>query len=196
MRCGKNANRRAFRVLAAFVVLGAPPALLRGQTAALVHSAQTPAAKRPAAPPFSLEGLDGRTITLARYRGSVVLLNFWATWCAPCRAEIPRLVELQNRYSPRARVVGISLDDDPAPVRPFYEKFRMNYPVAIGDAGLAEKYGRILGLPVTFLIDCAGRIAARHDGELDASRVEREIAPLLREADCRNPASTDGKQAR
>ena len=124
-------------------------------------------------------------------------MNFWATWCAPCRAEIPRLIELQKKYAGRGlRVLGISLDDDRAPVEPACEKLGLNYPVAIGDARLAERYGGILGLPVTFLIDCEGRIAARHDGEIDAARVEREIRPLLREGGCRNPAPPDGKRGR
>ena len=89
-------------------------------------------------------------------------------------------------------VIGISLDDDTSPVRPFSRELRMNYPVGVGDAALAERYGGILGLPVTFLIDCQGRIASKHEGEIDAL-FERKIPPLLREAGCRSPA---GNRAR
>jgi thiol-disulfide isomerase/thioredoxin len=175
------------RFLAALLILGAASA--RGGPAAAPPD-------RPEAPAFSLRDLDGHPISLARFRGSVVLLNFWATWCAPCRAEIPRLIALQKTLGGRGlRVVGISLDDDPAPVRPAYEELRMNYPVAIGDARLAERYGGILGLPATFLVDCDGRIASKHSGEIDAG-FEKTIRPLLREEGCRTPESTHRKRIR
>lgn len=133
----------------------------------------------PLAPDFSLTDLNGQTLQLSRYRGKVVLLNFWATWCAPCRSEIPRFVDLQNKRDKEGfEIIGISLDDDPNLVRTFYQQFRMNYPVAIGDAKLAEQYGGILGLPVSFLIGRDGRIHAKHAGEADISLIEREINSL------------------
>ena len=138
------------------------------------------AATHPFAPDFSVSDLSGQTLQLSRYRGKVVLLNFWATWCAPCRSETPRLVDLQNKYGGEGlQIVGISLDDDPRRVDAFDQQLRMNYPVAIGDAKLAEQYGGVLGLPVSFLIGRDGRICAKHTGEADISLIEREIKSLL-----------------
>jgi cytochrome c biogenesis protein CcmG, thiol:disulfide interchange protein DsbE len=132
------------------------------------------------APDFSVTDLSGQTLQLSHYRGKLVLLNFWATWCAPCRSEIPRFVDLQNKYGKEGlQIIGISLDDDPKPVRAFYQQLRMNYPVAIGDAKLAEQYGGVLGLPVSFLIGRDGRMYAKHVGESDTSQIEREIKSLL-----------------
>ena len=137
-------------------------------------------AESPLAPDFSITDLSGQTLQLSRYRGKVVLLNFWATWCAPCRSEIPRFVDLQNKYDGQGlRIIGISLDDDRKSVHTFYQQLRMNYPVAVGDATLAERYGGILGLPVSFLIGRDGRIYAKFEGETDSSRIERAIKSLL-----------------
>jgi cytochrome c biogenesis protein CcmG, thiol:disulfide interchange protein DsbE len=134
----------------------------------------------PLAPDFSVTDLNEQTLQLSRYRGKVVLLNFWATWCSPCRSEIPRFVELQNKYDKEGfEIIGISLDDDPKLVRAFYQQLRMNYPVAIGDAKLAEQYGGILGLPVSFLIGRDGGIYAKHAGEADISLIEQEVKSLL-----------------
>jgi thiol-disulfide isomerase/thioredoxin len=138
------------------------------------------AATHPFAPDFSLRDLDGQTLRLSRYHGKVVLLNFWATWCAPCRSEIPRFVDLQKKYGKEGlQIVGISLDDDPRPVSRFYQQSKMNYPVGIGDANLAEEYGGVIGLPVSFLVSRDGRIYAKYVGETDISRIEREIRSLL-----------------
>lgn len=138
------------------------------------------AVTHPLAPDFSVTDLSGQTLQLSRYRGKVVLLNFWATWCAPCRSEIPAFVDLQNEYQRRGlQVIGISLDDDQKPVHTFYQQLRMNYPVAIGDAKLAEQYGGILGLPVTFLIGRDGLIYAKYEGEVDSSLIERKMKSLL-----------------
>lgn len=134
----------------------------------------------PLAPDFSATDLSGQTLQLSNYRGKVVLLNFWATWCAPCRSEIPRFVDLQNKYDKEGlQIVGISLDDDIKLVHGFYQQLRMNYPVVIGDAKLAEQYGRALGLPVSFLIGRNGRIYAKHVGETVISQIEREVKSLL-----------------
>lgn len=145
-----------------------------------------PAAAQPAlkagsaAPAFSLQDLSGRPLSLAAYRGKVVLIDFWATWCVPCREEIPHFVAMQKKYGDRGlAVIGISMDDGPAPVVRFSRELQINYPVAMGDATLAERYGGILGLPVAFLIDRGGRIRWRHDGQTDAAVFEKEIVELL-----------------
>ncbi len=132
------------------------------------------------APVFSLLGLDHTRINLAHYRGKVVLLNFWATWCAPCRIEMPRFAEWQNRYGLQGfQVIAISIDDDDPPVRAFVRKLHLNYPVAMGTAHLGERYGGVLGVPVTFLIDRNGIVRSRFDGESDLHAVEAEVLKLL-----------------
>ena len=132
------------------------------------------------APDFSLTDLNGQPLNLASYRGKVVLLDFWATWCTPCRAEIPHFIEFQNNYSGQGfQVIGISMDDDLKPVQPFYKEFKMNYPVALGSDKLAQSYGGILGLPVTFLIDRDGRIAAKYVGAVDINTIDQAVKALL-----------------
>ncbi len=132
------------------------------------------------APGFALQDLEGRPLDLSASRGKVVLLDFWATWCTPCRDEIPHFVQFQNQYRNQGfQVIGISMDDDAQPVRTFYQQFNMNYPVALGNAKLAESYGGVLGLPVTFLINRDGRIAAKYVGATDMTTVEHEVQSLL-----------------
>jgi peroxiredoxin len=134
------------------------------------------------APDFSLSDLGHRQVSLSAYQGKVVLLNFWATWCAPCLDEIPRFRAWQLQNGQRGlQIVGISMDDEAAPVRTFYRKYRLNYPVLMGDENLGELYGGVLGLPVSFLIDRKGRIRYQHQGQTDLSLMEREIKHLLNE---------------
>lgn len=136
--------------------------------------------EHPLAPPFSLTDLSGKKLSLDDYKGKVVMLDFWATWCGPCRIEIPSFVELQARYGREGlAVIGISMDDGPDPVVDFYKEFKMNYPVALGDDRLAELYGGVLGLPTTFLIGRDGRIYRKHVGAADPALFEQEIKELL-----------------
>jgi len=133
------------------------------------------------APNFSLPQLAGAPLELSSYRGKVVLLDFWATWCEPCREEIPDFMALQRKYGPDGlQIIGVSMDDAPEPVRQFVKQFDMNYPVVMGNARIGELYGGVLGLPIAFLIGRDGRISAKHVGAVDIFAVEKEIVKLLR----------------
>ena len=151
---------------------------LIGQPAAYASS---PIPQRNAnAPGFSRTDLNHRQVSLAANRGKVILLNFWATWCAPCVAEIPRFAEWQREYGGRGlQVIAISMDDEEQPVRAAYQKYGLNYPVVMGDEKLGNLYGGILGLPVTLLIDRHGKIRFRHQGAADFALLEREIHYLI-----------------
>jgi cytochrome c biogenesis protein CcmG, thiol:disulfide interchange protein DsbE len=132
------------------------------------------------APDFTRTDLAGKTLSLRRYRGKIVLLNFWATWCGPCITELPTLEAWQNTYGAAGlQIVGVSMDDDSAPVKRAYEKYRLNYPVAMGDTQLAEIFGGVLGLPLSYLIDPDGRVVGRYQGELDLAQLESKIKSLL-----------------
>jgi len=137
--------------------------------------------KRTTTPPdFSLPDLSNKAVTLSSYHGEVVLLDFWATWCEPCRDETPHFVDIQNKYGPQGlQILGISMDDSSQPVRDFAQQYHVNYPLVMGTAKTGQLYGGILGLPVFYLIDRDGRIRARHIGPTDPSVLEKEIADLL-----------------
>ena len=133
------------------------------------------------APDFTLPQLDGHPLILSSYRGKVVLLDFWATWCTPCREETPHFVELQQEYGDRGlQIIGVSMDDGPEPVRDFHRQFHINYPIVMGTASTGELYGGVLGLPIAFLISRDGRISAKHMGATDPAVFEKEIQSLLR----------------
>jgi thiol-disulfide isomerase/thioredoxin len=137
-------------------------------------------ASHPLAPGFSLTDITGKPLLLSDYQGKVVVLDFWATWCGPCRIEIPSFIELQKRYASQGfTMIGISMDDSPEPVVDFYRQLQMNYPVAVGNDRLGELYGGMLGLPTTFLIGRDGRIYAKHVGATDPAVFEAEIKELL-----------------
>jgi len=131
---------------------------------------------------FTFKDLAGKPVTLSAYKGKVVLLDFWATWCPPCRKEIPGFVELYNTYKSRGLVViGVSMDEDTPDVKHFATQYKMNYPILLGfgrDADLKPAFGE-LPLPTSFVIASDGRICGRHDGLTAKEQVEREIAGLL-----------------
>jgi thiol-disulfide isomerase/thioredoxin len=134
----------------------------------------------PNAPAISLTDIEGKRLDLADYKGKVVVLNFWATWCGPCRIEIPGLMEMQNKYAHQGfSVIGISMDDESGSVVEFYKEFGMNYPVAVGNQRIGELYGGIFGLPTTFLIGRDGRIYAKHTGATNPVVIEDEVQQLL-----------------
>ena len=143
------------------------------------HPSRKPLGLVGPAPEFTLTDLANHPLNLSGLRGKVVVLDFWATWCGPCREEIPHFIALQSKYEPRLQVVGISMDDEEKPVREFQQQFKMNYPVAMGNPKVAEQYGGILGLPITFIIDRNGQIFARHLGATNVSVIEDEIQKLL-----------------
>jgi len=131
-------------------------------------------------PDFTTWDLVGKKVNLSSFGTRPVLLSFWATWCTPCLGEIPHFVAFQNQYREQGlQVIGISMDDGPKPVREFYQKFKMNYPVALGTEKLAEAYGGVLGLPVMFLIGRDGQVAAKYVGEVQMPVLEQEIKSLL-----------------
>jgi cytochrome c biogenesis protein CcmG/thiol:disulfide interchange protein DsbE len=133
------------------------------------------------APEFVRADLANKRLDLKAFRGKVILLNFWATWCAPCQVEMPTFVAWQGKYGPHGlQIIGVSMDDDPAPVRIAYRKLKLNYPVAVGDVKLGNLYGGVLGLPITFLIDRDGKIRAEFQGETDLSKIETQVQSLLR----------------
>ncbi len=132
------------------------------------------------APDFKLTTLDGKPVTLADSRGKVILLNFWASWCGPCRAEIPDLIELQNKYKGKLQILGLVVDDDDADaIKEFVEKFGINYPVAIASNETRIQYGGIAALPTSFVLDSEGRIVQKHEGLRDPILYETEIRSLL-----------------
>lgn len=135
------------------------------------------------APDFILPQLDGQDLRLSSYRGKVVLLDFWASWCEPCRVETPQLIELQQKYGDRGlQIIGVSMDDSPDPARVFYQQFHMNYPVVMGTAQTGELYGGVLGLPITFLIGRDGCIYSKHIGATSLAAFEKEIRSLLQKS--------------
>ena len=144
-------------------------------------SNDSPAHTASPASAWELKDLDGRTISSSQYAGKVVILDFWATWCPPCRAEIPGFVELQKAYGDRGLVVvGVSLDQGGAgPVREFMRRFGMNYPVVMGDEVVARAFGGVEAVPTTFIIDRHGRLVATHVGYTEKEEFERAIKPLL-----------------
>ncbi len=132
------------------------------------------------APDFTLQAIDGTTLRHSDYRGKVILLDFWATWCAPCAEEIPLFVKWQSKYGDRGlQVIGLSMDDSPDPVRKFSREFKINYPIAIGTQDVASRYGGILGLPVNIVIGRDGKIKAKHLGLYNLSLLERELTSQL-----------------
>ena len=136
-----------------------------------------------AAPAFQLNDLNGKPVSLAEAKGKIVLLNFWATWCGPCRAEIPDLVDLQKRYADKFEIIALATDeDDPDEVRRFVLQSGINYRVALSSDAVRRDYGGIAALPTSFVIDPEGRIVQKHVGLNDPSIYELEVRAMLGQA--------------
>jgi peroxiredoxin len=133
---------------------------------------------------FMLKDLAGRDFSLASQKGKVILLDFWATWCAPCKVEIPWFAEFQTRYGPRGlAVIGVSVDDTPGKLKPFVQQYKMNYPVLLGDGRDdlmgPRGFGTMGVFPRTFVIGRDGRICKAHEGLSAKEKFEQEIKALL-----------------
>ena len=133
------------------------------------------------APGFTLIDASGKTVRLADFRGKVVLLNFWATWCPPCMQEIPWFVEYQAKYEADGLVVlGVSMDESGwEAVRPLLAKMPVNYRIMLGNDAVAREFGGVNSLPSTFLIDRAGRVAVTREGIVDRTALEQQLHSLL-----------------
>jgi peroxiredoxin len=131
---------------------------------------------------YTVKDMNGADVRLSDYKGKVILLNYWATWCGPCKVEIPDLVALQEKYKDQGFIVlGVSQDDDPETLRAFASAFKMNYPVLVGrdQPDLLDAQGPLWGLPTSYLIGRDGTICTRHLGPATKDDFEREIKPLL-----------------
>jgi thiol-disulfide isomerase/thioredoxin len=141
-----------------------------------------PASAKKADLSFTIDDMHGKSVSLAAYKGKVILLDFWATWCGPCKAEIPNFVQLQNEYGSKGLVVlGFSVDDTVEQLKPFVSEFKMNYPVLVGLGrdDVQDAFGPIWGIPTTFLISRDGRICRKNTGIQGKAKYERDIKALL-----------------
>jgi peroxiredoxin len=166
--------------------------LVTGGLFALILTEQpdSPAAAGPQgthteAPTFALRTLSGETFRLEAHRGEVVVLNFWATWCPPCRREIPDFVSLQKDLGDQGlQFVGVALERSAGPeeVRAFADKMGINYPIGLGDGSIAKKYGGVRGLPMTFVIGPDGKIRKHVPGMTTEDRLRPVLESLLQES--------------
>ena len=133
------------------------------------------------APALTLKDVSGRTLRLSDYKGKVVLLNFWATWCPPCRAEMPDLIKMQREYGSKGlQVIGITYSpEEISEVRQFVQKLGVNYPIALGTKEIMSLFDETETLPLTIVIDRQGNLHARIEGILLPKEFEQKIKPLL-----------------
>jgi cytochrome c biogenesis protein CcmG/thiol:disulfide interchange protein DsbE len=159
-----------------------PLALVCAASGAFALSIKKEAARKHA-PEFELKDRAGKAVHLSDYKGKVVLIDFWATWCVPCKAEIPWLIDLAKKYEPEGvELLGISMDQDGWDVvNPFVEKMGINYPILLGNKRTAYLYGDVEGLPLAFFVDRAGRVAAIQLGPGSRRSFEQTILSLLKE---------------
>ena len=137
---------------------------------------------KPANLDFTVKDMNGKSVALSSFKGKVIVLDFWATWCPPCKAEIPGFVQLQNEYGAKGlQIVGVSVDDTVEKLSPFAAEFKMNYPVLVGldREDLQDAYGPMWGIPTTYLISRDGKICRKHSGLVGKDRYEQDIKALL-----------------
>jgi peroxiredoxin len=133
------------------------------------------------APAWQLKDVNGTVVSFDQFKGKVVVLDFWATWCAPCRSEIPGYIALQEKYAKAGLVmVGVSLDrEGPEVVKKFMTDQKINYQIVLGDEKIAEAFGGVEAIPTTFIIDRQGTIRYRKVGAMPAGEFEAVVAPFL-----------------
>jgi cytochrome c biogenesis protein CcmG/thiol:disulfide interchange protein DsbE len=170
--------------LLALLAIAATSLLLFSRTRHVVttaHANTKSEIDRKPAPDFTLKDASGTNVQLSSYRGKVVLLNFWATWCGPCEMEIPWFVAFEQEYKSKGfEVVGISMDDDGWPaIKPFIGAKKINYRILLGNDSVTQLYGGVDALPTSFMIDRDGRIAAVHIGLAGKEEYANEIQNLL-----------------
>lgn len=145
---------------------------------------------KPAAPEVTFKDLDGKDVTLASLKGKVVVVNFWATWCDPCREEIPWLIEFQQKYADQGfTLLGVAMDEEGKPVvQPFVQTTpfnvnghptTMNYPIVLGNDDIASKFGGLLGLPTSIVVSRDGKVEKRYIGSVSKDALEKDIQSLL-----------------
>jgi peroxiredoxin len=147
------------------------------------------------APDFTLESLDGKTMRLSDLRGKAVLLNFWATWCGPCKIEMPWFVDLQNRYAAQGlQIVGVAMDDaSKEDIGKFAKDMGVNYPILIGKESVGDEYGGVPALPESFLISRDGKIVDKIIGLRGKAEIEDSVKKALDTRAATNQASASGK---
>jgi thiol-disulfide isomerase/thioredoxin len=200
---GSSTNMRAIAIAVTAVALLAisipfvwqPPAESASATA---EAAVTPAAShepsseetaacvadaKPANWDFKLKDLDGKEVSLSSFKdpNKVVLLNFWATWCGPCKAEIPGFVELQEKYKDKLTIIGYSVDDTAELAKKYAAEYKMNYPILLGEGreDVQDAYGPIWGIPASFIISKDGRVCRKHMGIAPKAVFEKEVVALM-----------------
>lgn len=144
---------------------------------------QTPRVARVLAPDFKLEDVYAKPVTLSKYKGKVVLLDFWATTCGGCKVELPLYIEFEKKYKDKGlQLIGLDMyGESPDLIKPFMAKWRMDYPVAVGNDELGDRFG-LKEMPLTLLIDRDGKVAVSHAGIVDKDKFEHDIQLLLQEA--------------
>jgi thiol-disulfide isomerase/thioredoxin len=169
------------RLRAKFYCILAGLILLASFTSVSAQTTLKPSLIGRRAPEILRPDFNKQTISLAKLRGRVVLLNFWASWCGPCLKEMPRFDELAQQYGEnKFAVIGISIDDDQASAQKALERMHIHYPVAMGDVKLGNAYGGVLGVPISYLIDANGVIRARFEGEIETKVIEAKIKELMK----------------